>query len=1389
MEFSWLPGSNVVAVSRGRGKALSLDAFQILGNSLRHIHHVTPSHRAEIANLLGLPPRQRGFDPPALVAALTCLNVKTVRGLYTSLQACGWSSVACGARSFGACTIAEASGSVDPGSLIGLTSRPLATSQERRLPQVQPEDHSDIANSEESDSLDLDVTEEATGSEHKSVLETWQTHPHYLPSIRMAQLSTFWITSGLPHMKFASFIAWANSHVSDGTELAFGNINHSHHFLSEFAASIADAVRYCTCASLHARLPATGLPSDLTRIIDIVTIGGVGLLVVLYIQTDTEGNLIWNVVDCCPVERYLKARKLAIGSKRGNFQFHSAEQLVALVHRSEAAFRIMKADRVFRMVRTVADGAIAGPKSIKFVRQECIQDGVAYNPLKEGVCFFHAADNVFAGSDRKFPEARHHDCLLRLVRSSFAFGTGRLILRGVATEFTRIADELRKKSDEFEAGAAKAELEGRPKVAARCRSLAAGKRAEAAAIRKAGWDTWRRPLAPQEDGTRKVVWQSVARSRIFQIYGLVYWGLRVRMYESRENACLAAQSRGQTPTERTGMNTRNMRAWRALGRTLLDLNLLVFNCGRSDFRTKHVVSFTLMSQASLQVGASSSRKAAFGASIGMLKGIEALVAMLGIVRLMEQLLKAPEWVQVPKGDDTFGPVVLKNYTLWTTFRTLLAHTCWRQFPTLTVRLPEILLGAHFCGVPLHTCQFDEPGTLEKSGPLTASEWEIKRRRNWVAEQKQMILERRDQRFAATLAALGKLLQWARAERRSLMQKFFGWAPGSTLIFEEAEGLPRVNQDLDAAAESIDAPILQREAGDHDVVEELAIGSRTDHGERSSRTDPGEEMEAEEGIRCSFAPPHKRIRKDDLGSRQDDDAADVAMQLADACARFLVQPSCGADNATEKAICANTLSASASPNTDNLDDIDPIAGEDLDSDVDLESTPAVGGQAAKFGGQAAKESKKDDDEDEPAIPWLVKKLVSGRFRYMPLTTYETRLEEEILKRTDIVTAFELHTDRAFGSTMLDNVHGPTLQEENGVLALYDEFNGKLWGLALGSIPRDVIKDPPKEVYVKCTRASFLEQYRHFREWVYGFRRLPYAAEFFKVSGYKVQQLDDQGIAHGLPWIASAADIREAGRWQHHIPRPGTRAHSRQHGKCMIIEVVSKPILTKVYRYIMSTSLAEIRSLGIWNIVVAFHRCVHIGRPSESLAETVGSILNHMEAQWSGSHPMGTHFIVNAVMARIAGLRGVGGEEGVLTTALNLHFRCNGPEGWHFVQRGRPLATGAAAKKAELKNQVRRSKLPPWVDTLVRDLCRKRELHLVKPLPNKLKMALQFHAIDEDDEAGASAIGDKTAGAARRGLVADGKRAYEPQVLPADVFRKLNITALSLPAHLRPGQRTR
>ena len=56
--------------------------------------------------------------------------------------------------------------------------------------------------------------------------------------------------------------------------------------------------------------------------------------------------------------------------------------------------------------------------------------------------------------------------------------------------------------------------------------------------------------------------------------------------------------------------------------------------------------------------------------------------------------------------------------------------------------------------------------------------------------------------------------------------------------------------------------------------------------------------------------------------------------------------------------------------------------------------------------------------------------------------------------------------------------------------------------------------PAEVYTPCSCAAFIEQYRHFREWAYGFRRLPYAGEFFKVCGYSVQKLARLHIRGGL-----------------------------------------------------------------------------------------------------------------------------------------------------------------------------------------------------------------------------------------------------------------------------------
>ena len=1146
--------------------------------------------------------------------------------------------------------------------------------------------------------------------------------------------------------------------------------------------------------------------------IDIVTIGGVGLFVVLYIHTDPNGDLTWSVLDCSPVEQHLASRNSA---KSGTFRFHGAEQLVAITHMVEAAYQITKADRKERVVRTVADGAIAGRGSTQFAKQEALVDGLVFNPLKEGVCSFHAADNAFAAVDRQFPETYNHDCFLRMIKSAFGYGTGRLILKGVAKEFRRLGSLATARCDEFLAAAATADIEGRHRQAQRCFVLAAGQRAQAQAIHKAGWDTWRRPLAPQADGTRKVVWQSASRAAIYEQYGLIYWGLRVRMYETRENACLALQAQGGTPTRKTGMNLKKMLAWRALGRTLIDVDLLVFNCGRSDFRKRHTVPFTLMAQSSLRVGVNSTTQAALGASEGMFKSMQALVAMAGIVRLVEQLLQAPQWLVTPAGQDTTGnaiyrPLVFKSYTLWQVCRTLLAHQCWREFPTLSTRLPELLLGGTFRGVPLHTQEFTEPA--ETNEPLSV----FARRLGMTipAARRARILEHRHHRFRSTLNALSRLLQWACSERRLLMQRLLGWAPGTQVIFAEAPGLPRVNQDLEVASHTLDASGSGPGAGHwQHIQEEMPSGQGAGHwqhiqededessgkgaGRWQQPQQPQQQDEAD--VKCSFAP-RKRHRTaagsiekaegDDVVVPERDD--DVVVQLALDCAGFLPEMPHLADNDAEIAVLDginNLENPLADPDT---------ASDEEDAEAHLSNELAIGSSSEIVNKSVDKPKTNNiDGGEEPPKPWVVKKHVQGGIRFMDSACYKAEMEDQLWRHADAGAIFNRHVDRVFGPHML-KFGGTSHEEEISLIALYNEFNGAIWGRPPGSISRSVIRDPPAEVYLPCSPNQFVDEYRHFREWIYGLRRLPYAGEFFKVSGYKVQKADSQGKPHGSPWIATLQDIREAGRWQHYIPRSGTIAHSRRYGVCVIVDVVSEAIMSKVYRYIMSTPLQEIRFLGFWRVVTAFHRCVHMSRPSEALAETTGSILRFMSQKWGDCRPMGLRYIANAAVMRLAGLRGLDGEEGILATALNLHFRSKGPEGWHFTQRRRPLAAqGAAVQKAMLKSQVRRDALPPWVESTVVDLHRAKQIDLTKTLPRPLQLALKLHPGSRNDDDNAPAVGGSSApavggsstSASRRDSIAAQTSHFEPDTLPSDVFRKLNITALSLPAHLRPGKHPR
>jgi len=193
------------------------------------------------------------------------------------------------------------------------------------------------------------------------------------------------------------------------------------------------------------------------------------------------------------------------------------------------------------------------------------------------------------------------------------------------------------------------------------------------------------------------------------------------------------------------------------------------------------VMVNLISQSTMAVGSNAHAAMAKDIGTAMLDSTAALVAMLGIVRLIEQLLQAPQWVrEVDARTGQLRPVELKHYTLWALARTLLSHSCWRHFPTLSVRLPEILLGGTFKGVPLQSLQFDEPRTTVQSAVGDSM------------GKKAAILERRAKRFQATRGALERLLHFTRMERKLMMKRLLGWAPGEEILFANCAGIkPRM----------------------------------------------------------------------------------------------------------------------------------------------------------------------------------------------------------------------------------------------------------------------------------------------------------------------------------------------------------------------------------------------------------------------------------------------------------------------------------------------------------------------------------------------------------------------------------------------------------------------
>ena len=244
-----------------------------------------------------------------------------------------------------------------------------------------------------------------------------------------------------------------------------------------------------------------------------------------------------------------------------------------------------------------------------------------------------------------------------------------------------------------------------------------------------------------------------------RIFPLIYWGLKIRICEAKEAARRIAAQRAEREGRRpasgghdAGNNSKQVRAWRALGRTLCDIQLLVFNIGRADFRSKFVEPFTIMIQTSSS-NAMGLQEVGLTASMHMIRAGAALTDARGIIMILGRIMIAASGATAAAQPRNCR---LKKYHLWAFTRTHLAHRCWRWFPGLVRHLPHILLGGTMQGVALQSAEFEEPAPRGAAAPEPRS-----------------LVALRSQRFQEVLSALELLLEWTKVERSNFQQKVLG----------------------------------------------------------------------------------------------------------------------------------------------------------------------------------------------------------------------------------------------------------------------------------------------------------------------------------------------------------------------------------------------------------------------------------------------------------------------------------------------------------------------------------------------------------------------------------------------------------------------------------------
>ena len=117
---------------------------------------------------------------------------------------------------------------------------------------------------------------------------------------------------------------------------------------------------------------------------------------------------------------------------------------------------------------------------------------------------------------------------------------------------------------------------------------------------------------------------------------------------------------------------------------------------------------------------------------------------------------------------------------------------------------------------------------------------------------------------------------------------------------------------------------------------------------------------------------------------------------------------------------------------------------------------------------------------------------------------------------------------------------------------------------------------------------------------------------------------------------------------------------------------------------------------------------------------------------------------------------------MASALNTHFQCDGPEGWHFIAKRGKHKTPSAG---ELRQEVRLLSTPKWLQVYLSDLIDSRAITLCKKLPRPETALLASGWRHEQEELKPTAKRQKISEAA--------EDQYNPKVMHDGFWQQLKI----------------